>query len=146
MAHQKHPREPAKRRDEDTAFSQEVEPLDDLPGSIYRVPDKFWGFEAVGRVEHPGACVSANTRLQQATLLQGRGAPRQHGAALVLSPTPLNGLKKTTTFALEPRLFPLRRVALLHADRRLGALSPDELTYALHELQRLFPLADEDSP
>ncbi len=28
----------------------------ELIGELFQVPDKWWGFEAFGRMDHPGAC------------------------------------------------------------------------------------------
>lgn len=33
------------------------DPGTELPGTIYAVPDRWWGFHAVGREDHPGACI-----------------------------------------------------------------------------------------
>ncbi|MDA1055123.1 MAG: hypothetical protein O3C40_32275 [Planctomycetota bacterium] len=46
----------------------------ELPGSVYQVPDKMWGFDAVGRIEHPGACTACDVHKRQAVLLKGTDA------------------------------------------------------------------------
>jgi hypothetical protein len=127
--------------DRDLPEIVEVDPGRDLPGSIYMVPDKFWGFEAVGRFDHPGACVfcdpSGNATLVKGTdLISAR--PGLQGL-LIIEPSPGNGLRKPTAFAIAPRRFKSRRVALLHFDRRLGSLEAEELHYLQEQILRLFP-------
>ncbi|SRR6266542_2084858 len=119
----------------------EIDPARDLPGSIYMVPDKFWGFEAVGRIDHPGACVFCDVSGGSATLVKGTDLFSARGGheILIVDPSVANGLAKPTAFAIAPRLFKLRRVALLHFDRRLGALETEHLTYLQEQLLRLFP-------
>src|SRR5436190_23771109 len=93
----------------------EVDPGKDLPGSIYMVPDKFCGFEAVGRIDHPGACVFCDVPGGSATLVKGTdlfaARPGRH-EVLVVDPSSDNGLRKATAFAIVPRRFKLRRLAL----------------------------------
>jgi hypothetical protein len=108
------------------------------------VPDKVWGFEAVGRVEHPGACVVLNEAQRNAVFLKGGSSPSRHCACMSVEPTAHSGLKKRTWFELAPRVLPLRRAVLLHHDRRLGALTRDEHIFALKELHRLFPVPEAE--
>ncbi len=64
------------------------------------VPDHFWGFDSVGRTEHPGACVACSEELRIATLLKGRDAltERRQRGSYVIEPTRANGLAKLTAF------------------------------------------------
>jgi hypothetical protein len=136
------PRELPDDRDRAAPEVVEVDPGTDLPGSIYMVPDKFWGFEAVGRIDHPGACVFCDVSGGSATLVKGTDLVSARPARteiLVVDPSPANGLLKPTAFAIAPRLFRIRRVALLHINRRLGALETDHLAYLRAQLLRLFP-------
>lgn len=122
-----------------------MDPEQDLPGSIYRVPDKIWGFEAVGRVEHPGACMVVDQAQGKAVFLRGTGSTRCHRSPnITVEPDEHNGLKKRTYFELAPRCLSLRSMVLIHYDRRLGSLTREEHIKALHELQRLFPFQEED--
>ena len=128
----------------DAASAGEFQGFDterELPGTVYSVPDKFWGFEAVGREDHPGICMACNASQRQASLIKGTDArtTRWHSVGRVLvDPTPSNGLVKTTAFELAPRLFRLRRVVLLHDDRRMGKLDPPDFDRLKRELDRVF--------
>jgi hypothetical protein len=118
-----------------------VDPGADLPGSIYAVPDKFWGFEVVGRDHHPGVCAACQVESRRATLLKGTdlATARSHRATFfVVHPTPRNGLSKDTAFELVPRAFRMNRVVLLHSERRMGALDAEDLARLQEELVRLF--------
>ena len=132
--------------DDSFAFDEDVsapklDATSELPGSVYMVPDKFWGFQAVGRVEHPGICTQCDIPATVATLLKGTDANRIRGAHgyWITAATQSNGLKKSTAFQLQPRRFPLRRVLLMHENRRVGRLEDNELRQLQRELERLFP-------
>lgn len=120
----------------------EVNPEAECPGSIYRVPDKYWNFTAVGREDHPGVCTSCDLEGQMAILLKGSDALGRRAAtpAYVIEPSRANGLQKATAFDLSPRSFRLRRVVLLHTNRRIGRLDADDLRSLRHALERRFPL------
>jgi hypothetical protein len=134
------------REDDSFAFDEEVstpelDPASELPGSVYMVPDKFWGFQAVGRIEHPGLCTQCDIPATVATLLKGTDANRIRGAHgyWITAATQSNGLKKSTAFQLQPHRFPLRRVLLMHENRCVGRLEDSELRKLQRELERLFP-------
>ncbi len=93
------------------------------------------------RIDHPGACVFCDVSGGSATLVKGTDLFSARGGheILIVDPSVANGLAKPTAFAIAPRLFKLRRVALLHFDRRLGALETEHLTYLQEQLLRLFP-------
>jgi hypothetical protein len=122
-------------------LAEAIVPERDLPGSVYMVPDKFWGFSAVGRTEHPGACTACLSEEQVAILLKGRDAVTLRGKAAhwFVDPSPGNGLEKITAFELLPYRFPLRRVLLMHPQRRVGQLAADDLDGMHRALERLFP-------
>ena len=112
----------------------------ELIGHLYRVPDKWWGFEAYGRVEHPGACVGYDRRGVHVTMLKGtdpKSARYEHVHVLV-DASDSNGLSKQTAFQIQPRTFRARRVALLYPERFLGSLSSKDLERMQAELIRLF--------
>ena len=98
----------------------------DLPRTIYAVPDKFWEFEAFGRESHPGACVQANMHEQLAVLVLGSDFNRRSVSHVLIQPSHENGLTKETAFGLEPKSFALRKIGLLHFDRKLGILSTED--------------------
>jgi hypothetical protein len=115
---------------------------DDLPGSIFAVPDRHWGFESLGREDHPGVCTGRSAEAMQATLVKGRDAATDRGpepTRFLVEPSRLNGLRKRTSFELVPRRQPLRRVRLLFANRRMGALEPELFTSLRQRLAILFP-------
>ena len=51
----------------------------------------------------------------------------------------LPGLLKDTLFALAPRDFRIKKVALLHGDRVIGRATPDLLSQIQRRLEALFP-------
>ena len=78
-----------------------------LPGMVFAVPDRLWGFEAVGREDHPGICTAARPGTGQATLVKGQDAATDrapHRTRFVVEPSLMNGLRKTTSFELSPRI------------------------------------------
>jgi hypothetical protein len=100
-----------------------------LPASVFAVPDKFWGFQAVGRVDHPGVCVDCQPAVSTARLVRGRDAATYRGSrlhVLIVRPTRRNGLTKPTAFELVPRAMSLRRVRLLYPSRYMGRLDDDD--------------------
>jgi hypothetical protein len=119
----------------------EVDPESDFPGTTYIVPDKFWGFRSVGREDHPGACTQCATAEHVAILVKGSDAllRRSFAPTFVIEPTPENGLRKATAFELVPRAFRLRRLLLLHENRRAGRLDPLDLSDLQRALERRFP-------
>lgn len=126
---------------DESVYMAEIDVEMELPGSVYMVPDKFWGFQAIGRDDHPGACTRCDAAAALAILVKGSdiaGLRGLHGY-LVIGPTRDNGLKKPTAFALQPRPFRLRRVLLMHPNRRIGQLDADDALRLQRELERLFP-------
>ena len=113
--------------------NQESVPMsesDDVVGTVLAVPDKWWGFEAVGRDHHPGACVLERPATQEFCLLKGTGAENRrkyHSAEVVIASTDTNGLKKSTLFSLRPWPFRLHKISNLLPDRVMGRLSDDDL-------------------
>jgi hypothetical protein len=122
----------------------EPEPADDeLPGTIFAVPDRWWEFEAIGREDHPGICTACRPEAWQVTLVKGRDATTDRTdprLRLVVEPTRQNKLRKLTAFALVPLYRPLRRVRLLYANRRIGTLEADVFAELRRRLTALFPL------
>jgi hypothetical protein len=118
-----------------------IAPVELLPGSVFRVPDKFWGFEAVDRVEHPGLCTSCPPRIPgKAEMLKGTGAlSASWRPTYFVEPSTSNGLKKWTAFELVPFRFPIRRVQLMHPQRWMGRLDDEDFRAIQRELERIFP-------
>ena len=113
-----------------------------LPGMVFAVPDRLWGFEAVGREDHPGICTAARPETRQATLVKGQDAATDRGphrTRFVVEPSLMNGLRKTTSFELVPRTMSLHRVRLLFPDRRMGKLEPNLFAKLRRRLINLFP-------
>ena len=111
----------------------------ELVGDLFQVPDNWWGFDAVGRHDHPGACVGYVPPGFKVTMLKGTDlrSARYGETQVVVEADASNGLLKTTSFAIKPRLFSARRVALLEDDR-IGTLSRVDLQRMQSELVRLF--------
>ena len=100
-------------------------------GSVFMVPDKWWGFQAVGRDSHPGACVMEAEGGRKIQLLKGTDGMRKERyqkSQFIVQPSDSNGLKKRTAFSLEPRLFRRNKINVLYPDRLLGRLSEAELS------------------
>lgn len=115
----------------------------ELVGELFQVPDKWWGFEAFGRMDHPGACVGYVPPGYKATLLKGTDprSARYEETQVLVEPDNSNGLKKTTSFSIKPQYFSARRVARL-VDERIGALAEGDLRRMQTELVRLFGQED----
>lgn len=113
-----------------------------LPGAVFFVPDKMWGFKAVGREDHPGACIFCSTEKREALLSKGTsvgsGAARRLEHPYLIGPDPTNGLTKETAFDLVPKRFRLQRVLLMEPERKLGQLDPVDLKIMQDEYLRIF--------
>lgn len=117
----------------------------ELVGNLYQVPDKWWGFESVGRHNHPGACVGYENRGFKAVMLKGTD-PKSRDykyAEVLVEPDGSNKLKKTTSFSINPRLYSARKVGLL-ADVLIGELTEKDLRRMQNELRRQFGDPDEE--
>jgi hypothetical protein len=118
-----------------------LEPLRDLPGAVFMVPNAQWGFASSTSEDHPGACLVFQSHDRSAVLLQGTDAARLSSAQgyYVVPATPDNGLLKPTAFRLEPRYFRLHKVRLFYPERYLGRLDDGVLLALCDELARLHP-------
>ena len=113
----------------------------DLVGIVLAVPDKWWGFEAVGRDHHPGACVRERPADHGFDLLKGTGAENKtkyHFSEMVVASTGTNGLEKLTLFSLRPRPFRSHKLRNLIPERVMGRLSEDDLRRLQTAMVRLF--------
>src|SRR5262249_35984318 len=110
---------------EDTPLAIDAEA--DVLGSIYRVPDAMWGFWAPCRDWHPGVCVFVHPGTRRVTMVKGTSQVDRllaRGPAVVIDPTPGNGLEVPTAFnLLEVRQYRLRRVTLLHREGATGRVA-----------------------
>jgi hypothetical protein len=115
----------------------------DFAGDLFQVPDDWWGFEAFGRSDHPGACVGYVPPGFKVTLLKGTDprSARYDEVHVVVVNDRVNGLLKPTSFSIKPRQFSARKIACL-ADKRIGRLSDSDLTRLRSELVRLFGAGD----
>jgi hypothetical protein len=147
---------PSKRLDVKEWGSEEDDPLpepvpsdNELPGTVFAVPDRLWGFNAVGREDHPDICTEARPETINATLVKGRDAATDRGhprTRFVVEPSLINGLRKMTSFELVPRTMSLRHVRLLVLDRRMGKLEPNLFAKLRQRLVNLFPPAAAAGP
>jgi hypothetical protein len=123
--------------------SQDPDPADeDLPGTIFAVPDWHWGFEAIGREDHPGICTAYYVAAMEATLVKGRDAATDRGperTRFVVDASQVNGLRKRTSFQLVPARRSLRQVRLLFTNRRMGTLEKDLFDELKERMSKLFP-------
>ena len=118
------------------------EPVEDsLVGSIFAVTDDWWGFSAVGRDHHPGACVQELPAQRRVLMLKGTSAEtkeKYRRDEIVVVATETNGLAKLTVFSVRPWPFRERKVRLLVANRLMGQLSETDLTRLRSEMIRQF--------
>ena len=113
---------------------------DELVGLIIDVPDKWWGFEAADRTEHPGACVREAIPGREYDMLKGVGGENRdyyHATEVLVVPSEANGLSKNTLFSVKPR--PMRRHKLRNlAGKVRGRLSDNVLDRLRREMIRQF--------
>jgi hypothetical protein len=116
---------------ENTAASQPLDLVRDLPGIVFMVPNRQWAFFNRNFVDHPGACVHSRPEQHHAVLVKGTDADkvprRTRYDHYLVSPTRTNGLEKQTAFKLAPRYLRLHKVRLLDPERCLGRLDDAEL-------------------
>lgn len=115
---------------------------EELPGTIFAVPDRNWGFEAVGREDHPGVLMNCRSTELSTTFIKGRDAATDCGSLrskFIVEPTRNNGLRKSTSFELVPRFVSLRHVRLWTMERRIGTLEQDVFSELRRRLKFLFP-------
>lgn len=111
-------------------------------GVVLAVPDKFWGFAALGRSDHPGLMIGEVGESGEGRHLfafkgtHAEGAKRLYNQLLV-EPDAESGLTKETLFLLEPRRLPRRAALLMHADRRMGCLGAEDRQRLESELLRI---------
>lgn len=116
---------------------------DDHLGRIFAVPDKWWGFSAVGRDEHPGACVQQSPVTSDWILLKGTGAEnkdRIRPTEMLVSPSEKNCFLKDTVFDLKPRPFRSHKLRNLVRDRLKGELDQEDLVRLQSGMVRQFGL------
>jgi len=108
-------------------------------GLVLAVPDKFWGFEALGRADHPGAMVREVGDGRHVFAFKGTHAEgaRRFFNQLEVKPDDENGLTKATLFLLEPRRLRLRAARLLCGERRMGRLGEADRARFQAELLRV---------
>jgi hypothetical protein len=121
-----------------------AEPIDAaglLPGSVFMVPDKTWGFEAPGRVDHPGACLDYPPVARECGILKGSTPSwaARWKPTYIVEPSPGNGLRKRTAFDLVPVRIRKHRLRLMYPERWIGRLDDQDFGEILRELRRLFP-------
>jgi hypothetical protein len=102
----------------------------------------MWGFWAPFRDWHPGVCVFVHPGSRRVTMVKGTSHVGRFGPeapAVIIDPTPENGLEVPTAFnLLEVRQYRLRRVALLHQERRIGRVDAALLARLQDYLKRVF--------
>ena len=127
--------------DQSTQESVSMTGNEEMLGVVLAVPDKWWGFETVGRDHHPGACVGERPVTQEFDFLKGTGAENKtkyHPTEMVVASTETNGLEKLTLFSLKPRPFRSHKVRNLIPERVMGQLSDDDLRRLQTAMVRLF--------
>src|SRR5437899_2915600 len=56
--------------EEDDVLPEPLPSDDKLPRTVFAVPDWHWGFDALGREDHPGICTASRPATMQATLVK----------------------------------------------------------------------------
>src|SRR5690349_19029233 len=74
----------------DTNPAGVFDPDQDLPGAVFMVPNRYWGFEGSTSDDHPGACAHYQERARQAILVKGTDAEnvRSPRRFYFVAPTP----------------------------------------------------------
>ena len=94
------------RWDDDDYWDDAEEPAPQVPvtgeleGAVYMIPDRIWGFHAVGREHHPGVCIRCDLPARLAFLYKGTdvGASRpDRFLNVIVEPSETNGLRGTNT-------------------------------------------------
>lgn len=101
------------------------DPPNEMPGDVLRVPDKLWGFEAVGRTDHPGACVYCYPDGRNVAMAKGGSRiPKQKYRAnyVIVEPDEDNGLSAVTAFSTQPQSIRLKKLLLFYPERFKGKL------------------------
>src|SRR5262245_19208453 len=79
-ANEPEPRRPVRRRQQEEKLQEPALPprplQEELPGSLYTIPDSDWGFEAAFRSWHPGACARCDLAASLAFCFKGTDARR----------------------------------------------------------------------
>lgn len=140
----------SRRDDVAGAPSPEVPPVKladavvDLPGMIFMVPNKFWGFYSPTSEDHPGVCTSTDLEGRSAVLLKGtdRRKTQFRRQYYYVIPSRRNGMDKSCAFELAPLNFPIGRVLMMRPERVMGVLDDDDLKGIRAALERLFPSPD----
>jgi hypothetical protein len=110
-------------------------------GCVLYVKDSTWGFEAAGRVDHPGIVLWLSEDERYCTLLKGTDAEniRDRWGCYIIEPDELNGLVKPTAFRLEPRIMPRRLIMLmLESPRWIGRVEDRHLDEMRRRVARAF--------
>ena len=90
---------------------------EEMEGAVYAISDPLWEFKVPDRDWHPGVCVRCDPRARLAFCCKGTDARRarlDRFAALIVTPSPQNGLEKTTAFPLDPHRLPLNILQKIH--------------------------------
>lgn len=113
----------------------------DLPGAVFMVPNRRWGFEVVSAEDHPGACLHYSHARRSGQMLQGTDASMIRSEILyhIIEPNSENGLKKPTAFKLAPRYIRRHNLITFIPQRIMGRLSESQLLALRNELARLNP-------
>jgi hypothetical protein len=110
-------------------------------GCVLYVKDTAWGFEAVGRSDHPGIVLWLSEDERYCTLLKGTDAEhvRDRWGTYIIEPDELNGLVKPTAFRLEPRVMTRRLIMLmLESPRWVGRVDDQHLDEMRRRVARAF--------
>jgi hypothetical protein len=112
-----------------------------LPGAVFMVPNRHWGFAVVSGSDHPGACIHYQPGAKDAILVRGTDADnvRYPRGYFFADASEENGLKKRTAFRLVPEPIRLHRLKLYFPERHLGYLEAAVLHALRAELARLHP-------
>ena len=130
-------------RNDDISDEVATPAADDHLGRMFAVPDGWWGFSAVGREDHPGACVYKVPTRSEWILLKGTGAENRshiHRTEVLIAPSEENGLLKDTVFSLSPQPFRSHRLRNLIPDRLMGELDDADLQTLQAKMIRQFGL------
>lgn len=108
-----------------------ADPASEMPGDVMLTPDYLYGFEAVDRTEHPGACVYVTPDLQLVAMSKGTDGHnlnwKYRANYVLVEPDEAFGLSKLTAFSTQTRRLKIRKIMMLYPERHIGRLSDEIL-------------------
>jgi hypothetical protein len=102
------------------------DPASEMPGDVMLTPDRMFGFEAVGRTDHPGACVYVMPDTGRVAMSKGTDGDklnwRYRAHYVLVEANEAFGLSKLTAFSTRTKHIKIGRIMLFYPERHIGRL------------------------